>query len=70
MIVSKRPSGSSEAVPIARASSADLMQFAAEAGSVPMNIGAVLVLGGDAGFRVERARQLLGERICAVPRMR
>ena len=70
MIVSKRPSGSSEAVPIARASSADLMQLAAEAGSVPMNIGAVLVLGGDAGFRVERARQLLGERICAVPRMR
>ena len=35
-----------------------------------MNVGAVLVLTADDGFRVERARQLLGERVCAVPRMR
>ena len=35
-----------------------------------MNVGAVLVLSGDDGFRLERARQLLGERVCAVPRMR
>ena len=35
-----------------------------------MNVGAVLVLTADDGFRLERARQLLGERVCAVPRMR
>ena len=35
-----------------------------------MNVDAVLVLTADDGFRLERARQLLGERVCAVPRMR
>ena len=35
-----------------------------------MNVGAVLVLTADDGFGLERARQLLGERVCAVPRMR
>ena len=57
-------------MPVARVSPADLMQLATAAGPAPMNIGAVLVLSADAGFRVERARRLLGERVCAVPRMR
>jgi diacylglycerol O-acyltransferase / wax synthase len=46
------------------------MQLATAAGPAPMNIGAVLVLSADAGLRVERARQLIGERICVLPRMR
>jgi len=70
MVVSKRPAGSSAGMPVARVSPADLMQLAAGAGPSPMNIGAVLLLSRDVGFRFERARQLLGERICAVPRMR
>lgn len=57
-------------MPVARMSPADLMQLATAAGPAPMNIGAVLVLSAGAGFRAERARQLIGERICALPRMR
>jgi WS/DGAT/MGAT family acyltransferase len=57
-------------VPVARATQADLMQLATEAGPAPMHVGAVLVLGTDAGFSVERARQLLSERIRAMPRLR
>jgi diacylglycerol O-acyltransferase / wax synthase len=70
MAVSKRDAGGSARVPVARVSPVDLMQLAAGAGSAPMNIGAVLVLSAGAGFQLERARQVLGERICAVPRMR
>jgi diacylglycerol O-acyltransferase / wax synthase len=57
-------------MPIARAAPADMTQLAAEVGPAPMNVGAVLVLTADDGFRVERARRLLGERVCTVPRMR
>jgi diacylglycerol O-acyltransferase / wax synthase len=57
-------------MPVDRASPADLMQLAVDVGPAPMHVGAVLVLGTGRGFSVERARQLLGERICAVPRLR
>ena len=57
-------------VPVERASPADLMQLAADIGPAPMHVGAVMVLGTGPGFGVEHARQLLGERICAVPRLR
>lgn len=57
-------------VPVLRATQADLMQLATEAGAAPMHVGAVLVLSAGAGFSVERARRLLGERICSVPRLR
>jgi len=51
-------------------SPADLMQLAVDVGPAPMHVGAVVVLGPAPGFRVEQARQLLAERICAVPRLR
>jgi len=57
-------------VPVERASPADLMQLAVDVGPAPMHVGALVVLGAAPGFSVERARQLLGERICAVPRLR
>jgi len=57
-------------VPVARASPADLMQLAADVGPAPMHVGAVVVLGTGPGFSVEHARQLLGERIRGVPRLR
>jgi WS/DGAT/MGAT family acyltransferase len=57
-------------VPVQRASPADLMQLAVDVGPAPMHVGAVVVLGTGPGFSVEQARQLLGERICAVPRLR
>jgi diacylglycerol O-acyltransferase / wax synthase len=56
--------------PVVRATPADLMQLATEAGPAPMMVGAVLVLSTGAGFSVERAREMLGERIRAVPRLR
>ena len=43
-------------MPVARATQADLMQLATEAGPVPMQVSAVLVLGTGAGFSVELAR--------------
>ena len=57
-------------LPVERASPADLMQLAVDVGPAPMHVGAVVVLGTAPGFSVEHARQLLGERICAVPRLR
>jgi diacylglycerol O-acyltransferase len=57
-------------VPVDRASPADLMQFATDVGPAPMNVGAVLILGTGPGWEVQDARRLLGERICAVPRLR
>jgi diacylglycerol O-acyltransferase / wax synthase len=56
--------------PVVRATPADLMQLAANAGPAPMLVGAVLMLSTGAGFSVERAREMLGERIRAVPRLR
>ena len=57
-------------VPVVRATPADVMQLAMEAGPAPMQVGGVLVLSAGAGFSVERARRLLGERIPEVPRLR
>ncbi len=59
-----------ERVQVDRASPADLMQLAIHVGPAPMNVGAVLVLGGGPGFNVDDAQRLLGERIGAVPRLR
>ena len=56
--------------PVERASPADLMQLAVDVGPAPMHVGAVVVLGTGPGFSVQRALQLLGERVCAVPRLR
>jgi diacylglycerol O-acyltransferase len=53
-----------------RSSPADLMQLATDVGPVPMNIGAVLVLGPGPGFTVAEAERLLTERIESVPRLR
>jgi diacylglycerol O-acyltransferase / wax synthase len=51
-----------------RASAADLMQFATGDGRAAGHIGAVVVLDAAPGFSVAEARQVLGERIRAVPR--
>jgi diacylglycerol O-acyltransferase len=59
-----------ERVQVDRASPADLMQLAIRVGPAPMNVGAVLVLGGGPGFSADEAQRLLGERIRAVPRLR
>jgi diacylglycerol O-acyltransferase / wax synthase len=56
--------------PVERASPADLMQLAVDVGPAPMHVGVVVMLGAAQGFSVDRARQLLGERICTVPRLR
>ena len=56
--------------PVDRATPADLMQLATDVGPRPMHVGAVLVLGAAAGFRVDDAERLLGERIRGVPRLR
>jgi diacylglycerol O-acyltransferase / wax synthase len=66
----KRRTGSAARTPVARVTSADMMQVAAAVGPAAPHIGAVLVLSGGPAFSVERARRLLGERICAVPRLR
>jgi hypothetical protein len=57
-------------MPVDRASPADLMQLATDAGPAPMRVGALLVLGTRPGFSVQEAQRLLGERIQAVPRLR
>ena len=53
-----------------RASAADLMQFATGDRGAAGHIGAVLVLDAAPGFGVAEARQLLGDRIRSVPRLR
>ena len=59
------------AVPIERASAADLALLAMESGGVvPEHLGAVLVLDAGAGFDVESVRRVLAERVRAVPRLR
>ncbi len=54
--------------PIERVSANDLMQLAVEAGSVPMQVGAVLVLEGDLDLATVRAE--LAHRIEGIPRLR
>lgn len=52
---------------VARASPLDLMQLSSDAGAVPNQVGAVLVLDARRGFDVEMVVALLGERIVRVP---
>ena len=56
--------------PVDRATPADLMQLATEVGPLPINVGAVLVLGPSAAFSVTDAQRLLAGRIRDVPRLR
>ena len=46
------------------------MQLAAGNGKAAGHIGAVLMLEAAPGFSIAEARRVLGERICAVPRLR
>lgn len=55
---------------VERVSALDLMQLSADAGSVPNQVGAVLVLDAHHGFDADAAVALLGERIERVPRLR
>ena len=57
-------------VPVERANSIDLMELATDVGPVPMQVAAVLVLGGGPGLHLEAVRTALEERIRAVPRLR
>ena len=54
--------------PIERASANDMMELATEAGSVPMQVGAILVL--RAGVGPDQAREVLARRVPAIPRLR
>jgi diacylglycerol O-acyltransferase / wax synthase len=56
--------------PVDRASPDDMMQLAVDVGPAPMHVGAVLALATGPGFNVAGAQRLLGERVCAVPRLR
>jgi len=67
-VVETRRAG--HAVPIERASAADLALLAMESGGVvPEQLGAVLVLDAGPGFVVESVRRVLAERVRAVPRL-
>jgi diacylglycerol O-acyltransferase / wax synthase len=59
-----------DARPVERVSALDLMQLSSDAGAVPNQVGAVLVLDAGRGFDVDGAVALLGERIERVPRLR
>ena len=64
------PAGSSTAPPIRRVSALDLMQLSTDAGAVPNQVGAVLVLDAGDGFDPARVVALLGRRIEGIPRLR
>jgi diacylglycerol O-acyltransferase / wax synthase len=55
---------------VERVSALDLMQLSSDAGTVPNQVGAVLVLDAGPGFDAEAAVALLGQRIQRVPRLR
>ncbi|HSE08953.1 MAG TPA: wax ester/triacylglycerol synthase domain-containing protein [Nocardioidaceae bacterium] len=55
---------------IERASASDRAFLAMDTGPVPGQFGAVLVLEGAAGLEPTRVRELMGERVSAVPRLR
>ncbi len=55
---------------IERVSPDDLMSLVSERGSVPLQIGAVLVLDPDAGVDPVRVVEALGRRVTAIPRLR
>ena len=56
--------------PVDRASPGDLLQLALGDGGAAGHVGAVLVLDTGPGFSVPAARQLLGDRVRAIPRLR
>jgi diacylglycerol O-acyltransferase / wax synthase len=64
------PAATPETRPIGRVSALDLMQLSTDAGAVPNQVGAVLVLDAGGGFDHEGAVALLGARIERVPRLR
>lgn len=55
---------------IDRAGPEDVMHLATDVGSVPMQVGAVLVLDAPSGFEASAARRVLAQRINGVPRLR
>ncbi len=55
---------------IDRASAEDLVSLATDVGSAPMQVGAVLVLGGGGALDVDRLIPAVAERIRSVPRLR
>jgi diacylglycerol O-acyltransferase / wax synthase len=56
--------------PIERASSADLAFLAMETGKVPQQFAAILLLEPSGDFSVPHLRQVISERILAMPRLR
>jgi diacylglycerol O-acyltransferase / wax synthase len=61
---------SAERPVIERASSADLAFLAMEAGKVPQQFAAILLLEPSGDFSLPRLRQVISERILAIPRLR
>ena len=55
---------------IERASSADLAFLAMEAGKAPQQFAAILLLEPSGNFSLPRLRQVISERILAIPRLR
>src|SRR5690349_16922825 len=55
---------------IERASPSDRAFLAMGTGGIPEQFGVILVLAGASGMGLERARELIGGRIPAVPRLR
>ena len=55
---------------IDRASAEDLVSLATDVGSAPMQVGAVLVLGGGDALDVDRLLGTIAERVRSVPRLR
>jgi len=55
---------------IERVSADDLMQLASDTNRAPMQVAAVLVLGGRAALDLPAVRAAIAERISAVPRLR
>jgi diacylglycerol O-acyltransferase / wax synthase len=70
MITPRTVAVTPDAHALERVSALDLMQLSSDAGAVPNQVGAVLVLDAGRGFDPEMAVALLGERIERVPRLR
>lgn len=67
-----RPANTSGEEPanIERASSADLAFLAMDTGKVPQQFAVILILEGSADFGLSQLRQLISDRIRAMPRLR
>jgi diacylglycerol O-acyltransferase / wax synthase len=64
-----RPSNE-ERPPVERASSADLAYLAMDTGKVPQQLAVILILERASDFSLHRLRQLIANRIVAIPRLR